>query len=145
RVHDPDGDEDGLPDLWEQRIVDAFPTQYANVAEVFPDEDPDEDGLTNPEEHLADTDPTDPDSDGDGMKDGGEVDHRPNPPTDDAALDPDQDGLTNLEEHQLGADPANPDGDGDGLWDGWEVLHNFNPASAPGDLSDATGDPDGDG
>lgn len=146
RVHDPDRDKDGLPDTWEQQIVSAFPAQYTSVGEVFPDEDPDEDGLLNIQEYQLGTDPANPDSDNDQIPDGWEVQHSLNPLNDDdAALDPDIDGLTNLQEYQAETDPGDNDTDGDGLWDGWEILHGFTPKSALGDLSDAEDDHDGDG
>lgn len=49
-----DSDGDGLPDVWEE--------QYFPGGNAHPDADPDGDGLTNLEEYLAGTDPTDPNS-----------------------------------------------------------------------------------
>ncbi|HMP83879.1 MAG TPA: T9SS C-terminal target domain-containing protein [Verrucomicrobiota bacterium] len=40
--------------------------------------------------------------------------------------------------------PVGWDTDDDGLPDWWEMIHGLNPSSAPGDFSDANGDPDGD-
>ena len=54
-----DTDGDGLPDIWEQRIVDADPSDgFTSVEDVLPGEDYDGDGRTNLEEYLADSDPT---------------------------------------------------------------------------------------
>jgi gliding motility-associated-like protein len=104
--------------------------------------DCDNDGLTNEEEVLAGTDPLNPDSDGDGVIDGTEVEDVTNPlipcsfvlasqtvaPTSVwNALDCDNDGLTNEEEVLAGTDPLNPDSDGDGVIDGTEVADGTNP------------------
>jgi hypothetical protein len=50
---DPDDDNDGMPDEWE---IIHFLDPLVDDA----DDDPDEDGYTNLEEYLADTDPRDP-------------------------------------------------------------------------------------
>ncbi len=50
-----DLDRDGLPDEWEYRW-------FGSITGADPDADDDEDGMTNFEEYIADTDPTDPDS-----------------------------------------------------------------------------------
>lgn len=57
-----DTDDEGLPDWWQLFYFDALGQD--------PQADPDEDGLTNLEEYLLGTDPTNPDSAGDGVKDG---------------------------------------------------------------------------
>lgn len=57
-----DTDSDGLPDDWE---IDNF----GNL-DSGPTEDADNDGLTNMQEYLLETDPADDDTDGDGIKDG---------------------------------------------------------------------------
>jgi len=92
--------------------------------------DRDGDGLTNAQEIVLGTDPTNPDSDGDGLNDGTD-EHNATPysnPLD--ACDPstlagscdrDSDGLTNDQEANLTTDPDNPDTDGDGLLDGADV------------------------
>jgi hypothetical protein len=98
------------------------------------------DGLTNDEEVTAGTDPTNPDSDGDGFNDGEEVTGVDDPNTPAVAVgtsdpadacdpdptagpcDQDMDGLTNDEEVTAGTDPTNPDSDGDGFNDGEEVT-----------------------
>lgn len=59
-----DVDNDGLPDVWElEHGFDPFSDSDAN-------QDSDNDGLTNLEEYLLDTDPFNQDSDDDGVKDG---------------------------------------------------------------------------
>lgn len=66
-----DTDGDGLPDAWE---LEHF--GHLNFAGS---DDPDGDGLTNAQERLANTDPLNPDSDGDGVRDG--ADAYPGDPT----------------------------------------------------------------
>ncbi len=78
--------------------------------------DDDHDGLTNEEEEKLGTDPTNPDTDGDGFKDGDEVSGAKNPFKDNK-FDPNgKPGNTN---------PLNPDTDGDSISDGQEL----NPAA----------------
>jgi len=107
------------------------------------DADPDEDGLTNRSEKEIGTNPRNPDTDGDKLRDGEEVmtykTNPLNPDTDGDGLtdgeevfahktdplkpDTDSDGLNDYEEaitHKT--DPLNPDTDDDGLTDGDEVL-----------------------
>jgi len=156
-----DTDGDGMPDGWEVHFgLDPLDPSDAGA-------DPDDDGMTNLEEYewtldylLPGTppgempwfdpadglDPTNPDTDGDGLSDGDEVNvHGTNPldpdtdddgmpdgwevqygldPLDpsDAGGDLDNDGLTNLQEYEYGLDPTNPDTDGDGLSDFLEVT-----------------------
>jgi hypothetical protein len=79
-----DSDKDGLKDAWELIYFDDL--------SQGPTDDPDNDGLNNSEEYLAGTDPTNPDSDGDGIEDG--MDSEPLKP----AL-PDQEEKGFLEEY----------------------------------------------
>jgi hypothetical protein len=83
---------------------------------------------------------TNPDTDGDGMPDGWEVQHGLDPSVDDAGADMDGDGLSNLAEFQSGTNPHNGDTDGDGMPDGWEVQYGLDPLA-----DDAQEDLDGDG
>jgi outer membrane protein OmpA-like peptidoglycan-associated protein len=81
--------------------------------------DNDHDGLTNKEEKEINTDPNNPDTDGDGLTDGEEVlKYKTNP----LNPDTDNDGLKDGEEIKIyKTDPKKPDTDGDGLKDGEEV------------------------
>ncbi len=96
------------------------------------DVDSDGDGLTNREERGLGTDPRNPDTDGDGLKDGAEVrTHGTNP----LVHDTDGDGLNDGQEvHGSQTDPLKPDTDGDGLTDGAEVnTHKTQPTVADTD------------
>jgi len=81
--------------------------------------DADKDGLTDDREAQLGTDPNNPDTDGDGVMDGLEVDQYGSDPL---KADMDDDGLTDDRElFDYFTDVANPDTDGDGLQDGEEV------------------------
>lgn len=101
---------------------------------IFGDADYDKDGLTNSHEREIGTDPRNPDTDGDGLKDGQEVkDYFTNP------LKPDTDGdnLTDYDEvMKYKTSPINPDTDSDKLNDGEEIARQTNPLKS---------DTDGDG
>ena len=105
--------------------------------------DRDFDGLLDDEERALGTDPANPDTDGDGLRDGFEVDHGLDPKTPaEGSADPDGDGLDNLGEQTAHTDPLNPDSDGDGLSDGAEVLlHGTSPRHRDTD-QDGLGDGD---
>jgi hypothetical protein len=96
------------------------------------DQDPDGDGLTNEQEKALGTDPNNPDTDNDGLKDGAEVnDHKTNPLNSDSDLDGLKDGAE-VNEHKT--DPNDRDTDKDGLSDGDEVnKHRTNPTNADTD------------
>jgi outer membrane protein OmpA-like peptidoglycan-associated protein len=92
---------------------------------ILGDIDWDKDGLTNSEEKEFGTDPRNPDSDGDGIKDGEEA-HRYK--TNPKKADTDGDGLKDGEEvYKWKTDPLLPDTDNDGLQDGDEVARVTNP------------------
>ena len=56
-----DSDDDGMGDDWEQQIIDADGGDpITSIGGVLPDDDFDVDGLSNLEEFLLGTDPTDP-------------------------------------------------------------------------------------
>ncbi|MBI4547648.1 MAG: OmpA family protein [Ignavibacteriae bacterium] len=82
--------------------------------------DLDGDGLLNDEEKQIGTDPLNPDTDGEGLRDGEEVrTYKTNP----LNPDTDEDKLNDREEiFTYKTDPLNKDTDGDGLIDGDEVL-----------------------
>jgi len=129
--------------------------------------DDDNDGLTNAEEEVLGTDPNNPDSDGDGLDDGDEVNgtgaNEGVGSTDPRDADSDDDGLTDGDE-VLGTgtnagsgatDPNDDDSDGDGIQDGTELGvtegtsdtgDGFVPDADPTSTTDPThSDTDGDG
>ena len=89
----------------------------------------DGDSLSNlAEVTIHQTNPLNPDTDGDGMPDGWEVFYALNPlDAADGSLDPDNDGLTNAQEYQHGTNPNLGDSDGDGVTDGGEVDEGTDP------------------
>jgi len=124
------GDMDALPDHWEM--------EYFGTLEYVPEDDPDGDALINADELLALTDPTNPDTDGDGLDDAREVSEDYLDPLDD---DMDDDGLLDGEEvDTYGTDPNKGDTDNDTIPDKWEVEHELDPLK-----QDATDNPDSDG
>ncbi|MCK5290799.1 MAG: right-handed parallel beta-helix repeat-containing protein [Thermoplasmata archaeon] len=109
----------------------------------FSDGDIDGDGLDNTVEGVVGTDPTNPDSDSDGIPDGYEFDYQILDPlfAGDSSLDPDGDGLTNLEEYLNGTFPDFADSDSDGVDDLKEIDCGMDPVNA----TDADDDWDDDG
>jgi outer membrane protein OmpA-like peptidoglycan-associated protein len=82
--------------------------------------DPDHDGLTNDQEKELGSDPKNPDTDGDGLMDGDEVNRYHTSPI---KADSDGDGLNDGQEvNTTKTDPNKADTDGDGLNDGQEVT-----------------------
>jgi hypothetical protein len=101
-----DTDDDGLPDEWELQF-------FSDLDEVG-SSDSDGDGLINYYEYFIGTNPNNPDSDGDSLNDGLELNILGTDPTQvdtdsDGILDGDEDndgdGLTNAEEVQCNSDP----------------------------------------
>ncbi|MDA7887782.1 hypothetical protein N9A86_00175 [Akkermansiaceae bacterium] len=132
-VSDPlfDVDADGLPDSFEQLIVDADDMDgIASINDVLPGDDFDDDASSNQEEYNRLTDPIDDDSDDDGAKDGWE-----------------DNGGVWVSATQTGTDPLIADTDGDGIPDGTEnhdlAYDPNNPTTQPGtdpNLKDTDGD-----
>jgi len=97
--------------------------EQAEIVNFFAYADADLDRLADADETALGTDPFDPDTDGDGLRDGFEVDYGFDPLAfDDAGADPDGDGLSSFDEQDALADPTDPDTDDDGLTDGDEVT-----------------------
>ncbi len=105
-----DADLDGIRDSWEV----AYGLDPTDPADALLDRDAD--GLNNLGEFQNDTDIDNPDSDGDTLTDGEEV-------------------------NTYGSNPLETDSDGDTLPDDYEVGYGLNPT----DADDATDDKDGDG
>ena len=158
-VHDADSDSDGLPDIWEKTYASGSLTLMNSLTDM------DHDGLSDLLEFRAGSNPTLPDTDGDGLTDGDEVLIYHTDPTkadtdgdglsdrdevltyftDPTNPDTDGDGLNDRDEvivHR--SDPTKPDSDSDGLYDLWEITYGLNASNAVG-ADGATGDPDGDG
>ena len=92
-------DGDDMPDEWE---LSAFGTLERDGSGDF-----DLDGLSDADEAAHNTDPLNPDTDGDSIFDSWEVANALDPlDGSDATLDPDGDGMSNLLESQLGSNPA---------------------------------------
>lgn len=122
-----DSDGDGFPDDYEQE-------HSGSITGLNREDDLENggvgDGLTNWEEYQLGTDPTNPDTDGDGLDDGPELAGAGlRPPTDPTSDDTDGDGVKDGAESNngtwssgidTGTDPTRADTDGDGLSDGAE-------------------------
>ena len=140
-----DDDEDGLPDFYEEKLVDNLDDLNGNGAGPGPGAgtgDFDGDGLTDLDEYEeTKTDPTKADTDGDGLSDGVETNtgtyvSATNTGTNPKKADSDKDGLADgvetntgefVDEENTGTDPNNPDSDGDGYSDGGEVVGGTDP------------------
>ena len=119
-----DSDNDGLPDVWE--------TDHFGDLDETDSGDFDDDGLTNLQEFNTGADPTDMDSDDDGLDDGDEANLHSTDPID---SDSDDDSLSDgAEINTHSTDPNDGDSDDDSLDDGEEVnLYNTNPNLADSD------------
>ena len=114
---------------------DSYVTAKAGINFYFGrsgSEDGDNDGLTDDEERKFGTNPELADTDGDGLKDGDEVNLFKSDPL---KIDPDDDGLADGEEIlKYKTDPLKSDTDGDKIPDGEEVLkYNTDPLKADTD------------
>ena len=115
-----DEDEDGFADVWEKKYTGNLNDLNGKDKES----DFDKDGLTDNEEYLiGSTDPTESDSDGDGLNDFTEIDDGTNP----INSDTDNDGLLDGDEITAQTDPTNPDSDEDGYFDGVEIKSGSDP------------------
>ncbi len=152
-----DDDSDGMPDAFEQTIIDADPADgLVTIEDVLPGDDFDNDGSDNLEEFTHNTLPTNPDSDEDGLFDGVEsgsgtfVDLATDTGTDPLDSDTDDDGLLDGVETNdgsfddlatdTGSNPLKGDTDSDLMPDGYEANNGLDPSS-----DDATADADTDG
>jgi hypothetical protein len=105
----------------------ATATSLAATAVALGDDDGD--GLSNQQELQLGTDPNNPDTDGDGLNDGAEVNQYGTNPKN---KDTDGDTLSDGDEVNIhGTSPTNPDTDGDGIPDGVEVAAGSNPLLPP--------------
>jgi len=130
-----DDDEDNLPDWWENKYAGNL-TSLSGLAGDF-----DEDGLTDYDEFEIGTDPTEEDTDGDGLEDNVETNtgafvSESDTGTDPKNADTDGDDLNDSVETNTGifvnaadtgTDPHLADTDGDGSSDGFEVNNGTNP------------------
>jgi len=141
-----DADHDGMDDAWET-------AHGLNPALNDRDTDLDQDGLTNLQEYLLETDSNNADSDGDGLPDGLEAEFGYDPTRAEPGVsldsDEDGDGLTLAQELLLQTDPhtadqlGDRDADGDGLTDVWEAAHGTDPRQ-PESVTVLNTDADGD-
>ncbi|MBS4926563.1 MAG: hypothetical protein KHZ92_11570, partial [Ruminococcus bicirculans] len=117
--YNPDTDGDNLPDGYEALTLgtDSTKPDTDDNGVLDCDEDFDEDGLTNLQEYEQGTEPYNEDTDGDGLKDGEEINTYG---TDPLKVDTDDDGLDDGDEIYFETDPLNPDSDGNGISDGDE-------------------------
>jgi len=119
-----DSDEDGMPDNYEILYDSHDPNDPTDAQE-----DPDNDNLVNLDERAIGTHPENPDTDGDSLLDGDEINrYYTNPLQPDANFDMDGDGLTNVEEVDIyGTNPGDPDSDHDGYTDKEEINAKSDP------------------
>ena len=143
-----DGDKDGLPDFYEESLVDNLEDLNGSLDGPGPGSgtgDFDGDGLSDLEEYEEmKTNPTKKDTDGDGLNDDvetntGEWVSVTNTGTDPLNADSDDDNIVDGVENpdlpyneedpvnQPGSDPNSSDTDGDGVLDGRELILETNP------------------
>jgi hypothetical protein len=130
----PDSDYDGIPDGvedanrngWLDGDGNLLPPFYENPNFTSPGATPRTwpDGIRQTGETWLETNPNNPDTDGDGLLDGYGEDKNFNGWIDG---DSNSNRIYNAGELWSETDPLNRDTDGDGLPDGWEVQYNFDP------------------
>ncbi|AUG49492.1 hypothetical protein BVU17_18125 (plasmid) [Haloarcula taiwanensis] len=147
-----DTDGDGLPDAYERNVTKTNPRVADSDGDAVIDgaEDWDNDTLPAYREYRLGTDPRSNDTDGDRLTDDVESRLQSVDPTDpdtdddgvqDSAADPDNDSLSIYNETVAGTLTNNPDTDGDGLLDGTEI-HQLGTDPLKAD-TDSDGLPDG--
>ena len=146
-----DSDNDTIADNWELQKTSPTP----NLDDLTLTGDFDEDNLSDVTEYqlslgaFPDIDPTNPDTDNDGLLDGAEIAGvGQRPPTNPTLADTDQDGVSDLAEDntgtyvgllQTGTNPTLLDSDEDNVNDGAEILQHTNPANASSPGAPAVG------
>ncbi|MFM0674838.1 Rib/alpha-like domain-containing protein [Streptococcus suis] len=139
----PDGNTVTVPvnpdGTWTAPITPAKPGDTYTGTQTEPGKNPDTDGdgVKDGDEKNDGTDPKNPDTDGDGVKDGDEKKDG----TDPKNPDTDGDGVKDGDEKKDGTDPKNPDTDGDGVKDGDEKKDGTDPKNPD---TDGDGVKDGD-
>lgn len=125
-----DGDNDGMPLLYEQAYSSFLNDAVASDAAA----DQDGDTLSNLTEFTMGTKPNAADTDGDGLNDNLEGPAGANP----LVADTDGDGLPDGQEVNIGTSPTNGDSDGDHFRDAYEVTAGSDPTdfdSTPGGVT----------
>jgi len=157
--NNPDSDYDGIPDGVEDANRNGWVDGDGDS--IAPGQDPSTrvnwpNGRMDSWETWLETDPNNPDTDGDGLSDGYGEDKNFNGRIDG---DSNSNRVWDAGEIWLETDPLNPDTDGDGLPDGWEVRYGLDPLDCGivghtnmgtglvigSTEHGANGDPDGDG
>ena len=147
---DDGGVSDGDEDVNHNGVIDGEETDPNEGSDDVADDDLDDDGLTNDEEETLGTDPLNPDTDGDGLTDGTEVNGEN--ATDPLDSDSDDDGLSDGEEDKNASgsvndgetDPNDPDTDDGGVNDGDEVnLNGTDPLDGTDDIADINAEGNG--
>ncbi|GLQ70687.1 hypothetical protein [Vibrio penaeicida] len=135
-----DTDGDNLSDFEENQNntnpLDAFDPEgpcspNPRSASCTGEADDDGDELSNAREATYNTNSALPDTDGDGLEDGIEVDYFNTNPL---SADTDDDGASDGAEFDNGSDPNVADSDGDGLNDGQEITLGTKPRVADSDM-----------
>jgi hypothetical protein len=116
-------------------LLDRYETGFLHSNPENPDTDGD--GLRDDEELALGTALTRADTDGDGLTDGDEVHRTGSSPL---RKDSDDDGLTDMQESLAGTSPLRPDSDSDGLTDDQELARGSDPTVRD---TDGDGLPDG--